>query len=110
MTPHHTPPEPYQCPEYRGHDGVDPQWPDKAPEQEVYPDTHPVLDSEDDQYRQAGDRGDHPAAGTIAHLWRLLCFILLSHRTPSNRDRIRDRASAGSRFHRYLYGAWCPGL
>jgi hypothetical protein len=79
VTPHHTPPEPYYCPEYCGHNCIDPQWPDKAPEQEVYFDMHPVLNSEDDQYRQAAERGDHPTAESLTCLFRLLFFALLTH-------------------------------
>jgi hypothetical protein len=82
MTPYNTPPEPYQCSEYCGHNSVNPQWPDKAPEQEAYLDMHPVLDGEDNQHRKSDERDEHPAAESLTRLFRLLFFTLLTHTIP----------------------------
>src|SRR5262252_7496141 len=67
-TTHHTPPEPYQRPKYCRHNCIGPQRPNKAPEQEAYLDMHPVLDGEDDQYRQSDERDNHPSGGSLTCL------------------------------------------
>src|SRR5262252_9237296 len=83
VTPHHTPPEPNQCPKHCGHNGVDPQRPGEAPDQEPYLDMHPVLEGEGDPYRRTDGRGDHAAGKSLIRLFRL---TLLSHHTlPAGR-------------------------
>jgi hypothetical protein len=44
-------------------------------------DVLPVLDDEDEQYRQAAERGDRPAAESSARLFR---FTLLTHHSPNH--------------------------
>ena len=108
VTTHHAQAEPGQCPEYSNHDCVDPERPDRTPEQEVYSDMRSVLDDEDKQYRQAAERGDHPAAKSPTRwspLLRLLRLTLLSHLPSSPRTTSagqQPEPHAPGRFRAYI--------
>src|SRR5215218_1061789 len=70
MTTHHAQPEPHQRPEQRSNDGVQPQRPGEAHEQEVELDVLGVLENEDEQHPDAGERSDRPTAQpTSTLLW-----------------------------------------
>src|SRR5918993_2731615 len=60
VTTHHAQPEPHQRPKDRRHDGVPPQRPGEGPEQELESDPVGVLDDEDQQDPEAGQRRDRP--------------------------------------------------
>jgi hypothetical protein len=61
VTTHHAQPEPHQRPKQRRHDGVPPQRPGEGPEQELESDPVGVLDDEDQEDPDAGQRSDRPA-------------------------------------------------
>src|SRR5215212_6660917 len=61
VTTHHTQPEPHQRPKERRHDRVPPQRPGEGPEQELESDPIGVLDDEDQEDPEAGERRDRPA-------------------------------------------------
>src|SRR5215212_4611758 len=61
MSTHHTQPEPHQRPKERRHDRVPPQWPGEGPEQELESDPVGVLDDENQEDPDAGQRRDRPA-------------------------------------------------
>jgi hypothetical protein len=80
---HHAESEPHQRAEERHHDGVEPQRPREAQPQEVEPDVFGVLDDEDDQDADAGERRDRSAAqlAPAAPRW------LLAHDAASDSGR-----------------------
>src|SRR5829696_6270672 len=61
MPTHHAQPEPHQRPKQRRHDGVPPQRPGEGPEQELESDPVGVLEDEDQEDPEAGERRDRPA-------------------------------------------------
>ena len=108
MTTHHAQPEPHQCPEYRHRDGVEPQRPDEAQEEEVELDALPVLDDEDEQDCQAAQRGDRPAAESPGPLVSLPPAD--SSRPPKPRTAPAGRPSPGTRDYPLFHGlAMCSG-
>src|SRR5215218_7503218 len=81
VTTHHAQPEPHQRPEQRRHDGVPPQRPGEGPEEELEADPVGVLENEDQEDPDAGQRRDRPA--TQFAPVRLLPIRLNRH-TPSS--------------------------
>src|SRR5215218_729539 len=85
MTTHHTQPEPHQRPKQRRHDRVPPQRPGEGPEQELESDPVGVLNNEDQEDPDTGERRDRPAAQfapvRLLPIWLSRHHVLLMSRS-----------------------------
>src|SRR5215207_9903860 len=79
VTTHHAQSEPHQRPKQRRHDGVPPQRPGEGPKEKLESDPVGVLDNEDQEDPDAGERSDRPA--TQFAPVRLLPIWLNRHHT-----------------------------
>src|SRR5215211_8863012 len=85
MTTHHTQSEPHQRPKQRRHDRVPPQRPGEGPEQELESDPVGVLNNEDQEDPDTGERRDRPAAQfapvRLLPIWLSRHHVLLMSRS-----------------------------
>src|SRR3954454_11133815 len=79
MTSQHPEAHPHQRPEERRHDGVEPQRPREAEEEEVESNVVPVLDDEDEQHAEPRTRGDRTGAELSSSSNVLFRWSLLAH-------------------------------
>src|SRR5215207_3446452 len=83
VPPHHAQAEPDKRANHRHGESKQPDRPGEAPEQEVDPDGLGVLDDDDDEQPDAGERGDGPAAEPLPLSCRrrvLVAGIRLDHK------------------------------
>src|SRR4030095_11606076 len=93
VTTHHAQPEPHQRPKERRHDGVPPQRPGEGPEQELESDPIGVLDDEDQQDPETGQRRERPT--TQFATVRLVPLRLLPTRLNRHHVLLMSRSTGG---------------